>query len=755
MRRTRLALALSLLLAVCLAVPTFALGAETGWKQANKDGFGTKDNNTASSMLVYYDKLHVGTLNPGGSQVWTYDGSRWEQIDISPFSSYGSIIASYVIFKDQLFLGTYNAGTGCQVWRLDGTTLTQVNTDGFGDVNNTGATSMCVYNGKLYVGTNQPDYGTGAEVWCTGGEGELPFDDWEQVNTDSFGTAGNTGAVSMCVYGNLYVGTRNRAGGSQVWRYDGDAWSNANTGGFGDSDNTGATSMSLLGAFLYVGTENESTGCQVWRYDGDKWTKDGQNGLGDKNNTSATSMTIFKGDLYVGTRNDVTGCEVWKLGGGAPVPPTPPPILPSTFYFAEGYTGPNFQEYLCIGNAGDEEATAGVIYLFPDGTSLPAAYVIPANSRFTVNVNATVGPDREVSIAVLSESKNLVAERPMYFKYNNAWSGGSDAVGAVSPSLNWYFAEGTTIEGFDEYITVLNPGTGEAHLLFHYMIEGVGEAVFTETVRPLSRATFNAARHVGTGKHISLFVESDQYVVAERPMYFDYQGLVENNWTGGHVVVGANAPAKTWYLAEGTTRAGFEQWLCLQNPGADDINVDALYMVGEGQGENVEKTYTVPAKQRLTVPVNLEVGPEKDVSVKLTSNSDFLAERPIYFLYHGAWDGGHDVIGALSPATDWFFAEGYTGNNFEQWLCVQNPGSVGANLEVTYFPTSGTPIKKSWAVPAETRLTIPVNQDAGPNLEISARIKSDQPVICERPMYFNYAGWTGGHDVVGYTPARD
>jgi hypothetical protein len=32
-------------------------------------------------------------------------------------------------------------------------------------------------------------------------------------------------------------------------------------------------------------------------------------------------------------------------------------------------------------------------------------------------------------------------------------------------------------------------------------------------------------------------------------------------------------------------------------------------------------------------------------------------------------------------------------------------------------------------------------------------VASDQPIIAERPMYFNYNGaWTGGHDVVGYVP---
>ncbi len=64
------------------------------------------------------------------------------------------------------------------------------------------------------------------------------------------------------------------------------------------------------------------------------------------------------------------------------------------------------------------------------------------------------------------------------------------------------------------------------------------------------------------GQDVSLKVTSDRGIVAERPMYFDYQG----KWTGGHDVLGANAPSKSWYFAEGTTRAGFDQWLCLQNP---------------------------------------------------------------------------------------------------------------------------------------------------------------------------------------------
>src|SRR5450759_3239798 len=229
----------------------------------------------------------------------------------------------------------------------------------------------------------------------------------------------------------------------------------------------------------------------------------------------------------------------------------------SAFYFAEGSTGTtrtNFQEYLCLGNSGDKAASAQVTYLFTDGTTKDASYTVPANSRYTVDVNSVVGPNKDLSLKVLSDSPNLVAERPMYFNYHGVWTGGSDAVGAVSPNTKWYFAEGNTLPEFDQYITVLNPGSTKANLKFHYMVEGQGEEEATGSVGAHTRATFKTRDQIGDGKNVSLSLESNQLVVAERPMYFNYVGLAQNNWTGGHDAVGTNSTTKDWYFAEGTNR---------------------------------------------------------------------------------------------------------------------------------------------------------------------------------------------------------
>ena len=323
---------------------------------------------------------------------------------------------------------------------------------------------------------------------------------------------------------------------------------------------------------------------------------------------------------------------------------------PYYFYFAEGYTGSGFQEYLCLGNPYGDPADVTATYLFRDGTTKEETYNVPGNSRVTKNVNAIVGPDKEVSIKCESDSP-FVAERPMYFDYRGKWTGGHDAVGATSPSLSWYFAEGYTGSGFDEYICVLNPGDTPANLTFRFQTQEEGEKkVEGFSVPAHSRGSFKANQLLENKSYqTSLKLESDHPVVAERPMYFSYSGTGGYGWTGGSCVMGAPSLASSYYFAEGTTRAGFEEWLTLQNPGPTDINIHAVYYLGTGAP--VEKDYPVPAAKRSTILVPTEIGTEKDASVYLTSPSPFLAERPCTSTT-GAWatgDGRGDTASSGPP----------------------------------------------------------------------------------------------------------
>jgi hypothetical protein len=240
-------------------------------------------------------------------------------------------------------------------------------------------------------------------------------------------------------------------------------------------------------------------------------------------------------------------------------------------------------------------------------------------------------------------------------------------------------------------------------------------------------------------------------------MYFDYLGGSQRHWEGGHCVMGLPYLATEYYFAEGTTRDGFEEWITLQNPNDEAITVIATYQRGTGQGDTVQVSHVVPPQSRETIFVPNDVGMDKDVSVKLASSSYFLAERPMYFRYTGygaSWEGGHCVIGAGETACEWFFAEGYTGPGFQEWLCLQNPNDEDSTVEISYVGNGGAIAVKPLTVPARSRRTLRVNDEAGPGLEVSCslRVISGPPIVAERPMYFIFRGWDGGHDVVGYYP---
>ncbi len=431
----------------------------------------------------------------------------------------------------------------------------------------------------------------------------------------------------------------------------------------------------------------------------------------------------------------------------------------TAWYFAEGYTGDGFQEYLCLGNSGTAPAGARITFLFPDGGSQEHYVTVGAKSRATVDVNASVGKGREVSAKVLT-TDSVVVERPMYFDYEGKWTGGHDVVGANASASRWYFAEGYTGGGFDEWITVLNPGDVQAGLTFHFQTsEGREKVIGGRSVPAHSRATFKVNDLLGPGVQNSLMLESSQPIVAERSMYFLYMGMAANNWPGGDGAMGTSALSKQYLFAEGTTRPGFEEWLTLQNPNPYPISVTASYQLGPGQGDPVEESYEVGASTRMTVFVADEVGYGKDVSVKLTSSSTFLAERPMYFRYTFAgadWTGAHVIAGSSAPSAKWFFAEGYTGEGFHEWISVQNPADTDSYIKLTYYSSDGANQVQEMEVPAHTRTTVMVNDEVGQGKQIAAELQvvSGPSIVAERPMYFNYAGWPGGHDVLGFAPAR-
>jgi hypothetical protein len=467
-----------------------------------------------------------------------------------------------------------------------------------------------------------------------------------------------------------------------------------------------------------------------------------------------------------------------------------------TSYFAEGFTGGTFDEYLVLANPYNEPVTAAVAFQYAAGSTGPAGMdvTLSPNQRRTLSIDSLVGAGKEVSLRV-SSTKAVVAERPMYFSnypaagglaYNrprasalSGITGGHLGVPALAPNTTWYFAEGYTGDGFEGYFTLQNPGAAASNVTITYFLANGGVQARSVTVGAGQRLTVvihgaAAQGGIGVNQTFSARLVGTQPIIAERVQYFNYQGSM-GAVTGGTATLGANAAALTWYFAEGYTGPGFDEYLTIQNPNADPMLADITYFV-EGQPTPTTRTVTLPPNSRTTVvvhgdpsaanPGGLGRGKTHATRVATTYAGGIIVERPMYFRYAASGggagiDGGHNVMGAtglVAPGQSVVMAEGFTGAGFDQYLTFQNPNASPVAVTITYLKADGTTVAKQLSLPANQRTTVTVHNPAGaglgPGQEFATMVTvpagAAGGVLVERVNYFRYLGTaTGGSAAFG------
>ena len=234
-----------------------------------------------------------------------------------------------------------------------------------------------------------------------------------------------------------------------------------------------------------------------------------------------------------------------------------------------------------------------------------------------------------------------------------------------------YFAEGST-GFFDTSLGLLNPSPTEtAHVAIALLVESGGIVSHRLTLDPLQRQTISINDVLGASAAVSLIVESDTPVAADRWMTWGTTGI------GASLDSGAPAPATTWYFAEGAT-GPFLLYYLFENPGAAPANVTVRYLI-EG-APAVEKTHLLAPQSRTTVFVNADDPAlvAASVGAVVTSDVPIFAERAMYVNAGGTLGGGSASSASNQAATQWYFGEGSTGPFFHAFLALMNPGTTPA-----------------------------------------------------------------------------
>jgi hypothetical protein len=284
---------------------------------------------------------------------------------------------------------------------------------------------------------------------------------------------------------------------------------------------------------------------------------------------------------------------------------------------------------------------------------------------------------------------------------------------------DWYLPEGYTGGNFDTYILLQNPNGWDAEAEVRFLLEGSASDPLKVELPASSRTTIKVDEEPGMeDAAFSTMVSADSGVVAERAMYFTYEG----ERAGGSNSIGANRTSAIWYLAEGYTGGGFDTYVLVMNPNDRPVDVKCRFFTpkaGEGAGRTadphpspepttdpvaeepdyIEREYTIDALRRLTIHVDEIPGlADSEVStvVYVTGSGSggeevpgVVAERSVYFDYMGI-DGGHCSIGAPCASTTWYLPEGRTADAYDTYILVMNPNAVQARVRATFMvPSAG------------------------------------------------------------------
>ena len=328
----------------CMVYRIVHAGGSWGAVEVTDWGFGVPvpvQNWTTAGMAVFDQQLYVGTWNAlRRANLWrTKQGivlpqgqQDWERVD--PASFQGFAVTSLKVFRGMLYAGIYTLSPGCGVWRSqDGANWLQVNQNGFGNDQNTDATTMEVFGDHLYVGTENghgagggpcTGGGTGTQIWRTDGETPDPANPalllWEKVNpADGFGAGrAQENTTDMKAYnGRLFAGTYSATRQAELWGYDGSGWAREvfPPGLLGGSTYTFYYHAAAIiqGSLVLGAIDRSAPGGRILRYAGGQWVRLAEPGFDDPNVVGIGPILFLDARIVAGTTTVGAGCSVWAL----------------------------------------------------------------------------------------------------------------------------------------------------------------------------------------------------------------------------------------------------------------------------------------------------------------------------------------------------------------------------------------------------------------------------------------------------------
>jgi hypothetical protein len=146
----------------------------------------------------------------------------------------------------------------------------------------------------------------------------------------------------------------------------------------------------------------------------------------------------------------------------------------------------------------------------------------------------------------------------------------------------------------------------------------------------------------------------------------------------------ATTAGPDWYFAAGTTVRGVSQWLVLEDPFAADarVNVTLRSDVGLQELQSLSGV-DVPARSRIVIPIHDAAVRRARVSVEVHATvGRIVASQTLRYTSTAGTPGVATSIGAVKPASSWWFTGGDTRAGASEIVAIANVGQLDAQVNV-------------------------------------------------------------------------
>lgn len=216
---------------------------------------------------------------------------------------------------------------------------------------------------------------------------------------------------------------------------------------------------------------------------------------------------------------------------------------------------------------------------------------------------------------------------------------------------------------------------------------------------------------------------------------------------------GVAEPRTRWYFGPGRNEGGFVDFIYLFNPTDVAASVNLNYFPG-GKTIGVRRTVVMP-REGITVNTRFDRGGGYGaghlvLGVMVDSDVPIVAGRgTFFFVSDRGWTGGSISPGVSEPLTEAYFPAGRTGEGFSMVLGFLNPSDREARVSIEYI-ADGRSIENTIVVAPRAPLRVDATSSpeagglGGPATYLSTVVRSSEPVVVERQLYYSSGGVSGG-----------